>query len=212
MAVMASVQGGPDKKGKRKATRRQSKARTEEVYTTAARLFKENGYLNTPLTLIGKELNIQKASLYYYIKDKETLLFGILDSTMDAMIQQLSKSPKSKLKADKKLRNAVTAHIVHASNYLNEFSVLLHDTKHLRPDLRDIILKKRKQYEQIFLSIIEEGISEKIFANKDPKLYVYLILGSCNWIYQWFSNQGQNSPEEIADTFLHVFLKGLLKN
>ena len=187
------------------------KARTEEVYAKAAMLFKQNGYLNTPLTAIGKELSIQKASLYYYIRDKETLLFEILNRTMDTMLERVGNLPIQDLAPDRKLEQIVYAHIVNASRYLNEFSVLLQDTKHLRPDLRKIVLSKRKQYEEIFLRIIEEGISKKIFVRHDPKMLVYLILGSCNWLYQWFSHQGPKTPEQIADTFSEVFLNGLLR-
>jgi AcrR family transcriptional regulator len=187
------------------------KARTEEVYTKAAMLFKQNGYQNTPLASIGKELNIQKASLYYYIKDKETLLFKILNRTMDTMLERVGNLPIQDLAPNNKLERVIYAHIINASRYLNEFSVLLQDTKHLRPDLRKIVLFKRKQYEEIFLKIIDEGISKKIFVRHDPKMLVYLILGSCNWLYQWFSLQGPKTPEQIAGTFSDVFLNGLLR-
>ena len=187
------------------------KARTEEVYAKAAMLFKQNGYLNTPLASIGKELNIQKASLYYYIKDKETLLFKILNRTMDTMLEKVGNLPIQDLTPDKKLKHVIYAHIINASRYLNEFSVLLQDTKHLRPDLKKIVLSKRKQYEGVFLQIIEEGISKKIFVRQDPKMLVYLILGSCNWIYQWLSLRGPKTPEQIARIFSDVFLNGLLR-
>ena len=76
------------------------KGRTREVYTKAAMLFRQNGYLDTPLNKIAKELNIQKASLYYYIKDKETLLFEILNRTMDTMLEQVGNLPMQNLDPD----------------------------------------------------------------------------------------------------------------
>jgi AcrR family transcriptional regulator len=211
---MAGLVKSQDKDFEKNGTSEQSrplKSRTEEVYTKAAMLFRQNGYLNTPLTAIGRELNIQKASLYYYIRDKESLLFNILNRTMDIMLDQVDNLPVQGLAPDKKLQRVIFAHVVTASRYLNEFSVLLHDTKHLRPDLKKIILSKRKQYEEIFLRIIEEGISSKIFMKHDAKILVYMILGSCNWLYQWFSLQGPKTPEQIAGIFSDVFLNGLLR-
>lgn len=211
---MANLDKSLDKDFEKNGTSVQSrslKARTEEVYTKAAMLFRQYGYQNTPLTSIGKELNIQKASLYYYIRDKETLLFEILNRTMDIMLERVGNLSIQNLAPDNKLELVIYAHIVNASKYLNEFSVLLQDTKHLRPDLRKIVLSKRKQYEEIFLQIIQEGISKKIFVEHDPKMLVYLILGSCNWIYQWYSRRGPKTPEQIAGIFADVFMNGLLR-
>ena len=202
---------GTPKKGSAEPNR-QLKARTEEVYTKAAILFKEKGYLNASVNEIARKLNIQKASLYYYIKDKEALLFEILSRTMDNMLEVVGDLPSQDLSPDQKLDHAIRAHIVNASQYLNEFSVLLHDTKHLRPVQRKIILSKRDQYEEFFVRILREGISKKVFVNQDAKVLAYMILGSCNWIYQWFSPNGRKSPEEIADLFSNVFLKGVLMN
>lgn len=211
---MAGLVKSQDKDFEKNGTSGQSrplKSRTEEVYTKAAMLFRQNGYLNTPLIAIGRELNIQKASLYYYIRDKESLLFEILNRTMDTMLEAVDNLPIQDMAPDKKLESVIYAHVVNASRYLNEFSVLLHDTKHLRPDFGEIVLSKRNQYEEIFLRIINEGISKEVFVKQDPKMLVYMILGSCNWIYQWFSLRGPKTPEQIARIFSNVFLNGLLR-
>lgn len=187
-----------------------SKGRMEEVYAKAAMLFKENGFLNTSVNQIAQELGIQKGSLYYYITDKETLLFDILNRTMDNMLQLTDNLPSHELTPDEKLKHAIHVHIVNAVKYLNEFSALLHDTKYLPPEKRKIILSKRKQYEEIFVQIINEGISQKTFVNYDKKMVAFMILGSCNWLYQWFSPKGSTNSSKIAEIFSNVFLKGLL--
>jgi TetR/AcrR family transcriptional regulator, cholesterol catabolism regulator len=189
---------------------KQNKGRMEEVYEKAARLFKLKGYLATSVNDIADEMQIQKASLYYYIKDKETLLFQILEKTMDDMLKNVKEIPSLALPPEEKLAFAIREHIVHAVHYLNEFSVLLHDTQHLRKDLRNRIFEKRREYEDIFLEIVNEGIFQKVFVAQDPKILVFMILGSGNWLYQWFSKKGPKPPEEIADIFCAVFLKGLL--
>lgn len=191
--------------------RRPLKGRMHEVYAKAAMLFRKKGYLNASVNEIAQELGIQKGSLYYYINDKETLLFDILNRTMDTMLERVGHLPSEETGPAKKLDHAIHAHIVNASQYLNEFSVLLHDTKHLQPELRDKILSKRNQYEEIFLRIIREGISKKVFLKEDPKMLAYMILGSCNWLYQWFSPDGAKSPRQIANLFSKIFLNGLLK-
>ncbi len=207
--VKKSIKNSPNTRAVE--NRRPLKGRMDEVYAKAAMLFREKGYLNATVNEIAKELGIQKGSLYYYITDKETLLYDILNQTMDAMLERVGSIPVEELEPAKKLERVIHAHIVNASQYLNEFSVLLHDTKHLQPELRDKILSKRNQYEEIFLRIIREGISRKVFRKEDEKMLAYMILGSCNWLYQWFSPYGAKSPRQIANIFSKIFLNGLLK-
>jgi len=207
---MSTTEADKSNRGEPPTRRKQTKGRMEEVYAKAAMLFKENGYLNTSVKEIAGELRIHKASLYYYIKDKETLLFEILNRTMDRMLEQVKQIPSSSLPPEKKLDHVIHAHIENAVRYLNEFSVLLHDTKRLQPELRQIILSKRKQYEDVFLAIISEAMDDGIANTEDKKMLVYMILGSCNWLYQWFSPEGERTPEQIAGIFSRVFLNGLL--
>lgn len=77
-------------------------------------------------------------------------------------------------------------------------------------DDKETLLSKRNQYEEIFLNIIRDGISRKVFRKEDEKILAYMILGSCNWLYQWFSPVGEKSPRQIADIFSRIFLNGLL--
>jgi TetR/AcrR family transcriptional regulator, cholesterol catabolism regulator len=202
--------GKPSQREKLKP-RRQIKGRMEEVYAKAAMLFKENGFINTSVSQIAGELKIQKASLYYYIKDKETLLYEILSRTMDQMLDQVESVAILPLSPEKKLDRVIHSHIENAVKYLNEFSVLLHDTRRLSPELRKNILSKRKQYEKVFLNIITDGIEQKVFKREDEKMLLYMILGSCNWLYQWFYQEGNKDPRQIANVFSRIFLEGLLK-
>jgi hypothetical protein len=130
---------------------------------------------------------------------------------MDNMLEFVGNLPLNDLPPDKKLAQVIRAHIVNAVRYLNEFSVLLHDSKYLPPKQKEIILSKEKQYEEIFLNIIREGIGKKIFTHYDQKMVAYMILGSCNWLYQWFSPKSEKSSEEIAEIISKVFLNGLVR-
>ena len=118
------------------------------------------------------------------------------------ILKKVGDIPSQDIPPDKKLEHAIHSHGENAVRYLNEFSVLLHDTKHLQPNLRGILLSKRKQYEEIFLRIIKEGISNKIFVKHEAKMIVYMILGSCNWLYQWFSPKGtKRLPSRLLTSF-----------
>lgn len=186
------------------------KKRMDEVSRHAARLFRKKGYLATTMNDIAHSMKIKKGSLYYYTDDKETLLFNILDKTMDDMLGFLEELDDPQMPPGEQLAKAIRTHINNAVRYIDQFSVLLHDTQHLNPSKRKIILQKRTEYEDIFVGYVRQCKEQGIFKDVDDKIAVYMILGSCNWLYQWFNPRGTKNPEEIADIFIDVFFKGLL--
>ncbi|MDD3654965.1 MAG: hypothetical protein PHO01_12465 [Desulfotomaculaceae bacterium] len=52
---------------------------------------------------------------------------------------------------------------------------------------------------------MEEGIRAEQFPPVDIKLTVLAILGMCNWLVQWYRNDGPYSSEYIAD-YLSVLI------
>src|SRR5215472_5763282 len=58
-----------------RARRRDREVKSEAVIRTAARAFNRKGYLNTSLNDIATALEVTKPTVYYYVTNKEHLLF-----------------------------------------------------------------------------------------------------------------------------------------
>jgi AcrR family transcriptional regulator len=52
--------------------------RRGHILVVAARLFRERGYLNTTMTEIARECGLGQSSLYYWFRQKEDILLGLL--------------------------------------------------------------------------------------------------------------------------------------
>src|SRR3954452_5171833 len=52
--------------------------RRGHILVVAARLFGERGYLNTTMTQIARECGLGQSSLYYWFRQKEDILLGLL--------------------------------------------------------------------------------------------------------------------------------------
>jgi AcrR family transcriptional regulator len=52
--------------------------RRGHILVIAARLFRERGYLNTTMTQIARECGLGQSSLYYWFRQKEDILLGLL--------------------------------------------------------------------------------------------------------------------------------------
>jgi AcrR family transcriptional regulator len=185
--------------------------RKGNVYKVALNLFKTQGYDKTSVQEIAEALNLQKGSLYHYITSKETLLFETVYGTVNKMVEMIRQVQKENLPPREKLCHAIEMHLLTGTNLLDEFSLMLQETKYLSPKLKQKILLKKKQYELVFREMIAEGIKEEVFKKLDSKVATFMILGALNWLYQWYSPKGPLSPEEISDIFCEVILSGICK-
>ncbi|QXQ10043.1 TetR/AcrR family transcriptional regulator [Paeniglutamicibacter sp. Y32M11] len=71
-----------------------NRATQERILDIAAKLFVENGYTGTPLSLIASKLEFTKAALYYHFKSKADILTGILDPLLDQIDGLLKETPE----------------------------------------------------------------------------------------------------------------------
>ena len=186
------------------------KNRIEEVYRKAAKLFREQGYLRTTMNDIARELKIQKGSLYYYIKDKESLLFEILDRTTDILLNSVEHLPIDQLSSQEKLDYLIHVHFTNVLNNKNELPLLIYETNNLQPKQQNSILKKRKDYEEVFLEIIREGSADKTFLGHIQHFVAFFLLGGVFWFFQWFSPEEMDAQQVSENSFRMMFLNRLL--
>ena len=58
----------------------------KKLLTIAGRLFWQKGYLATSIDDIAKAAKMNKASIYYYFKNKADVLYELASATMQALI------------------------------------------------------------------------------------------------------------------------------
>lgn len=182
--------------------------RREEILEIACRLFSQKGYHGTTIRDISEACGILSGSLYAHINTKEDLLYEITDRGANAFIQSLKPIVEEEINATEKMRKALRAHVQVIEENLEAATVFFHEWKSLSKDRLQKILEKRKEYEQLWSSIIEQGIREGEFQHIDPKFARLMILSIGNWIYQWYQPHGELSGEEIADQFMKMILNG----
>jgi len=73
----------------------------------------------------------------------------------------------------------------------------------------DEVVKRRDRYERILRDVIAAGVRTGAFRSVDAKLVAFAILGSINWIAQWYRPAGRLHSEEIGASFAELFLRGL---
>lgn len=186
-----------------------SGAKDREIFTAAASLFKEKGFHATSMQDIADAVGMQKGSLYYHIAGKDDLLFRISFAAISAVTERLEVVATAPLTPTEKFRGAVGNHVETLCDMLDLMSVFLKESNTLTADQQAQIHVYRRRYENLFESILHEGVEAGDFRPVDVRTVTSAMLGMLNWMYQWYRPSGRLTPAEIADVFVDFALRGI---
>jgi AcrR family transcriptional regulator len=188
-------------------------SRKEQIFRTAAELFREKGYVASSMRDLAQKLGIEAASLYSHIRSKEEILHNICFDMAAEFRKSLDAVEKQKnLSASEKLRRGIVGHVQVMAKDLTASAVFMNEHRHLsQPFLRDFLLL-RINYINRFKSMIEEGVKSGEFkSNIDVKLAVMTLFSSFNWMPQWYQPGGVVDSAELGRQLTDMLLYGLKK-
>lgn len=187
-----------------------SSERKEQIYRTAARLFSEVGYRSTSMRDIAAALGIKAGSLYSHIEGKEELLWGIVSRIADEFDEALRPVRDEGQAPPERLRAALTAYTEVVTRNLEYATVLFSEWRQLPPERQAQVKARRDAVERVFRGIIQDGVVAGSFVPEtDIKLTAVLALSGANWLPNWFSPRGSLSPQDVAENFAAVLLRGI---
>lgn len=184
--------------------------RRDQLLDIAARLFSRRGYHGTSMQHLAEAMGILRGSIYAHISSKEDLLYDIVDRVADRFISRMEEIVASDTNPEVKVRRALLAHMTTVAEHLEASTVLLNEWRFLSGDRHVEILAKRDLYESLVREIVEEGVEWGAFPEDlDAQFASILILSIANWLYHWYDQDGDLTPEEIAGRCAGLVLGGL---
>lgn len=184
--------------------------RRETIVSAATYCFSRQGFHGTTMDDIARRLNVSKPALYYYVSNKEELLFQCFLAAMDMGMEGIRRAEQLDGGADEKLRVALE-HYIFAITGRMKAGVVLLEERMLSPRLYREVVRRRDEYEHSVRRLVEEGVASGVFIPCIPKLMVFAILGAVNWIPRWYSSEGPLTAEQIASTFADYLVRGLCR-
>jgi AcrR family transcriptional regulator len=187
-------------------------ARREEIIRASAHIFRDRGYEATTLRDIAAALGTDRASLYYYVGSKEELLQEIAREALGRDIEAVATVKRSRATTPDKIRALIESMVnSYAENYPH-MNVYMEDLGRIaRQDSEwsiDIVARTRT-YESLVHSIIKKGRADgTLRADMPIELCALALFGMVNWMHRWYRPNIKWSPQEIADTYIELFLAG----
>jgi len=190
-------------------------SKLDEIIGVASALFSMKGYSATSLKEIADNVGLHKTSLFHYIKNKEEILMEVMDKGLREYVNILDESAiDPNLEVEDQLRIALEKQVSVICKYKDYINVGLNEIKSLSPENREKYNTKRKQYGKRFEKIIQEiqGVDKSsLFKGLNFKIVNLGILGMCNWIINWYKEDGPLGPKEISEIFFAILTQKIDK-
>jgi AcrR family transcriptional regulator len=180
------------------------------ILQISADLFARNGYHGTGVSDLGRAVGLGKGALYHYIGSKESVLYEISMGQVSRMNEYAAEQHVAVADPVELLHALARGLMRNIADHRAEWTVFFREYHALTGDWRDRVVAAREQYEGYWRSTLDRGVAAGIFAPQ-PGLVVKGILGMFNYSYLWLDPVGGMSPEQVADLFLNMVLRGLVR-
>lgn len=180
----------------------------DAVIRVAAKAFAERGYHNTSLDDIAKALDVTKPTIYYYVTNKEQLLFQCFVAGLEPIRAALNEVKVAKETGRERLNNVLRQY---AQAVASEFGwcMVIAEHQDLSPSMSRHIRALKVEIDQGIRRLLREGIKDGSIQPCDVKMTAFALAGALNWIAHWYRADKAMTPAEIADAFVKVFEEGL---
>src|SRR5690348_8267250 len=180
----------------------------EAVIRAAAHAFNLKGYHNTSLDDIAAALEVTKPTVYYYVTNKEQLLFECFVAGVELIRTGFREAKTLNAPALARL-NAVLRNYAQAVASEFGWCMVRVEDQDLSPAMSSHIKALKSEIDQGIRRLIREGIQDGSIHPCDPKMTAFALAGSLNWIAHWYKENQSMTPAQIADSFITVFDSGL---
>ena len=160
---------------------------------------------------IAKSAGVTEALIYKYFKDKRDLLHQVLSEYLEQYRSQMGQDLKGIKGTFNKLRKLIWSHInVYATNRVFA-KILLIEVRNYPDYYKSETYIRVKEYSNIVLKIIEEGIRDGEIRNDVPaRLIRHSILGSIEQVCLSGITFGKEiNPDDLTEQICEIIFKGI---
>lgn len=180
------------------------------ILGTAAGFFAANGYDRSSMNQLAEACGVSKALIYHYYNSKEALLFDIVHTHLNDLLDTLLAVEPTAADPETYLRNLVRAILIAYRDADAEHKVQTEAMTSLPDEQRATLADLQRQMVAIVAEALKAITPEVYVRNPEKLLPVAMTLfGMVNWFYMWHRpNRGLNR-EQYADLVTDLVLGGV---
>jgi len=186
-----------------------SGTRRQAILDAGALLMQERGFVGTTVEDVTGHLDLTKAAFYYYVENKEELLFQISTQTLALADASIAAIERSNATPDRKLAQMVDSFVRLVAERPAFFTVYFQEKGHLGADHLKVVTRVERKIASALERVLREGMTAGTFRTADPAVAAFGILGMCFWVYKWFRPAGRSTVDQISAAFQALALGGI---
>ncbi len=173
----------------------------------AAQCFNDKGYSGTSLRDVADVLGLTDAALYYYVRNKEELVYLCYVRAADLGREALDRAHRD---GENGLDIILRYFRYHIEMMVGERGpiAIMSEIPSLKPDHRAEVMELSRRHSKNFEAVLETGIEDGSVSPCNVRMTGNAIMGSINWIPKWFHGDPELA-QKLIDEFPEVLARGL---
>jgi len=173
------------------------------VRQAAQKLIARHGFAAVSMRQIANEVGVQAGALYLYTPDKQTLLFELMKTHMDELLDAWDGEPKGETPQER-LEAFTRFHIRFHLDRPESVFIAYMELRNLEPQNFEIIESQRKTYEKALEDILRAGQDVEDFRVPDVKLATMAIIAMLTGVNTWYREDGRLSRDRIERIYWNM--------
>jgi AcrR family transcriptional regulator len=179
----------------------------DRMLKAAAYCFNQKGYSGTSLKDVADILGLTDAALYYYVRNKEELVYQCYVRAADVGCDAMDRAIAGAQCGFDQVQLYIRYHIEYMVGDRGPIAIMS-EIPSLQPEHREEVLELSRSHSIRFEALLEAGIKDGSIAPCDVRMTGNSIMGSINWIPKWFHGDAE-AAARLLQEFPRILSRGL---
>lgn len=180
----------------------------DSLLAAAAKVFAERGYHQTSMRDLARAADVSLAGVYYYVQNKEDLLFLIQSRNFEAVIAGMQRALEGVSDPIERMTRFIDNHLDYFASHMAEMKVLSHEAGALTGENLQKVNDMKRDYTRALMDVLADVERAHGPAHANRRVAAYSLFGMMNWIYNWYDPLGDVGVELLSQNVCRLFLGG----
>jgi len=184
----------------------------ELLISTATDLFSRKRYLDSSIREIGEAAQVNPSLFYHYFKNKEEILYTIIERFSMHLINSLQEIQTKETDPVEGLRKMIFRHLLLNREFKKEVMITLEENTLLKGRLKTEVISYQRKIYGLYLDQLKKLEQLNMLKQGNLTVISFSIFGVINWFYRWYKEDGQLDNEVIANQMIENIFSGILNS
>lgn len=163
-------------------------ANIDLILRSAAAVFAEKSFGLASIRDIAARARISFPRIYYYLRNKEELLFLISKRAFEQLLSTAEQRAAESADAEQRLRAFIRNHLEYHMTNLAEMKVLVREADSLTGRYAADIARLKRDYSRLCRRLLDQYAAARgaVLDREQARILTSLLFGAMNWFYTWY--------------------------